>query len=644
MFKNLLRSMTTIALLAVVVIIQIILVFQNDHIESQNIEAKRLAENAQTTIQTVIADPNSTVQGPFAAYAVAFDDPSNLLILDTEEWLPEDATKGDTLLSYLTSDPKGLNFLTQNGSDVSSLQNYITVALMRRHFADTTKWHPELAYHMGRTEDYLTYTFKIRQDVYWHKPTLDIDDPQYAWLKEGTTCREGHFQNGRCRVTAHDLEHMLDMIMNDQVAGAAPLRSYYKNLESYKALDDFTFTLSFNKKTQTQDLMVRGIFPVPEFLYAYDENGERYDDSNLGSKFEAHWYDPNTIGAGPYRFIEFEPGVKIVVERDPMFPLGGNAFKSIIFQIINEDQQRIRKMKTNELHYTGLSPSQYRVEVLEGDDDSPFKDGTFGHEEYWTHTYFYIGWNNNTVFFSDKRVRKAMSHAFNADMLLNDVMMGLGKRATGPIPAFLPYYNNSLAPIPYDLEKAKSLLKAAGWDDKDGNGILEREVDGQLVEFEFTLTIFGSSKEYKTIGDIFKEDLAKIGVKMNVQPTEWSLLLKKTNSKEFDAVTLAWVSGPDVDFRQIWHSEQADVPQSSNYISFKNEKADEIIEALEVEFDDKKRIELAHEFHSLLYDEQPYTFFFTRRSMFYWSPKLKNVKAQVTRPYLNSRAWYAQDN
>ena len=109
-------------------------------------------------------------------------------------------------------------------------------------------------------------------------------------------------------------------------------------------------------------------------------------------------------------------------------------------------------------------------------------------------------------------------------------------------------------------------------------------------------------------------------------------------------MTLAWVSGPDVDFRQIWHSEQADVPQSSNYISFKNEKADEIIEALEVEFDDKKRIELAHQFHSLLYEEQPYTFFFTRRSMFYWNPKLKNVKAQVTRPYLNSRAWYAQEN
>ena len=71
----------------------------------------------------------------------------------------------------------------------------------------------------------------------------------------------------------------------------------------------------------------------------------------------------------------------------------------------------------------------------------PLKMVEFGTDEYWSHTYFYIGWNNNSQYFSDKRVRQAMSHAFNADMLLNDVMMGLGKRCTGPIPAFLPYYD-----------------------------------------------------------------------------------------------------------------------------------------------------------------------------------------------------------
>ena len=87
-----------------------------------------------------------------------------------------------------------------------------------------------------------------------------------------------------------------------------------------------------------------------------------------------------------------------------------------------------------------------------------------------------------------------------------------------------------------------------GWSDTDGDGDLDKVIDGEKVDFEFNLTIYGSSKRIQTIGDIFKEDLAQIGVKMNVQPTEWAMLLKKVDGREFDAVTLAWVSGPDVDF------------------------------------------------------------------------------------------------
>ena len=640
MFKNLIRSMTTIICLLVLIVLGIIIIWHQNRMEAKQIQLLKEQENASIECIATGTTEGTEISGIWSKYSFAFQDPSNLLTLDNEEWLPDGANKGGTLLSYLASDPKGLNFLTQNGSDVSALQNYIGVGLMRRHFDETAKWHPELAYHMGRTEDFLTYTFKIRDDVFWHKPTLDLSLPQNKWLADGSTCREGHFINGRCRVTAHDLKFMMDMLMNNQVAGAAPMRSYFSNLASYNALDDFTFSITFNKKTKTQDNIVRGLYPMPEFLYAYDEDGNRYDDSISGTKFEAHWYDPNTIGAGPYRFITFEPGVKILIERDNRFPLGGNAFKKILFQIINEDQQRIRKVKNDELDYTALSPSQYRVEVLEGKDSSPFKDDTLGSDEYWTHTYFYIGWNNQSQFFSDKRVRNAMSHAFNADVLLDDVMMGLGERATGPIPAFLHYYDKSIPPIPFNLEKAKSLLEEAGWSDTDNNGIREKNIDGQIVEFEFNLTIYGSSKEYKTIGDIFKEDLAKIGVKMNVQPTEWSMLLKRVDSKEFDAVTLAWVSGPDVDFRQIWHSSQADEPQSSNYISFRNPAADKIIEALEVEFDDSKRVELANQFHRLIYEEQPYTFFYTRRSVYFWNKRLGNVKSQIVRPYLNARAWH----
>ena len=71
-----------------------------------------------------------------------------------------------------------------------------------------------------------------------------------------------------------------------------------------------------------------------------------------------------------------------------------------------------------------------------------------------------------------------------------------------------------------------------------------------------------------------------------------------------------------------------------------NLEADEIITALREEFDYDKRVELAHRFHQLTYEEQPYTFFYTRKAPYFWRPELKNVTAQQIRPYLNPRAWY----
>ena len=413
-------------------------------------------------------------------------------------------------------------------------------------------------------------------------------------------------------------------------------------LESYEALDDYTFQIQFKKPKYMQKVMVLGLYPLPKFLYAYDEAGEAYEPEVIGKRFEDHWYNPMGLGAGPYVLTRFEPGVAIELERNPKFPLGGNAMDKVVYSILKDQNQPPRKLRTGELHLSGLQPAQYRAEVLEGEDDSPFKDGTIQGGEFWSYNYFYIGWNADRPLFSDKRVRQAMSHAFNAQLLIDDVFLGLGERTTGPMPTVQPYYDRSLEPYAFDLERAKALLDEAGWTDSDGDGIRDKEVDGTLIPFEFKLVVFGSSNEYKTVGNIYKEDLAKIGIKMNVAPMEWANLLKKVDAREFDAVTLAWVSGPPVDFRQIWHSSQADLPKGSNRVGFRNAEADKIIEALETEFDEGRRKELAHQFHRLLYDEQPYTFFYTRKSVVFWQKELKNVWFQLVRPHVNHRPFYLE--
>ncbi len=639
MQSGFLRSLTGLGLLAGLVLITIINVWQSNRIEANQIELLSRLDAVEKAIETgniggtgesIQKGPSGGIWGaPEPDYITkALQDPENMITRDPSSWLPADAKQGGTLNMKMGSDPKGFNFLAENGADVYMLQRYVLVSLATQHLNDVTKYRPELAYSWKVSEDKLTHTFKIRKDIYWQKPDVDWASGKYDWLK------------GKHQVTARDLEFMMRMLMNPQVAGAAPLRSYLKDLDSYRAIDDHTFEIKFKEAKYSQMTLIYSFFPVPEFLYAYDSDGSRYDDEVLGKRFEDHWYNPRAIGAGPYRLTRFEPGVVIEMERVPNFPMGGNAFDKIVFEILKDQNQPPRKLRTKELHITGVQPGQYRSEYLEGDDDSPFRNGELEMGEYWSYNYFYIGWNADKPWFGDKRVRQAMSYAYNADLILKDVFLGLGERCTGPMPTTQPYYDKSLQPYPFDLEKAAALLDEAGWVDSDGDGIRDKEIDGALVPFAFKLIVYGSSNEYRTMGTIFKEDLAKIGVKMDVNPQEWSNLLKKVDAREFDAITLAWVSGPEVDFRQIWHSEEADKPKGSNRVGFRNPEADRIIEALESEFDAGKRRALAKEFHHLLYDLQPYTFFVTRKSMLFWQPELRNVWFQKVRPHLYARPFY----
>ena len=119
-------------------------------------------------------------------------------------------------------------------------------------------------------------------------------------------------------------------------------------------------------------------------------------------------------------------------------------------------------------------------------------------------------------------------------------------------------------------------------------------------------------------------------------------MLKKMDEREFDVYSGAWVPGWDTDLMQLWHSTEADKPQSSNRIGFRNEEADKIAEELRRTFDEDRRTELCHDFHALVHDEQPYTFFYAReRPVLYWD-HLNEPQFSLNWPYQDKRYWSFQ--
>jgi ABC-type transport system substrate-binding protein len=147
-------------------------------------------------------------------------------------------------------------------------------------------------------------------------------------------------------------------------------------------------------------------------------------------------------------------------------------------------------------------------------------------------------------------------------------------------------------------------------------------------------------KEAESSGKIFADDLLKIGVKMIIEPLEWSLLLKRKDERQFDSYMASWQTPWLIDPYQIWHSSQADLPKGSNAVGFRNAEADKLIEELRVTFDKDARIRLLRAFHRIVHDEQPYSFFYARKKVWCSWKDVKNVMYSKDIPIENSLPWW----
>ena len=622
------------------------LLFNINQVNNLEHDTRELGEALDALSKNGVAVQSSTGSAPVASSSggdclteqdkADLAEPGNMLVAPSD-CLPQ--RKGismvtDQVLTRPTgSDPRGLNPYIANGADAAAYNVYMSGYLGIRDIADPDKFNPWLATYVGTEDGGLTYRVKLRKGVYWHLPTVDWDSGKYEWLK-------GDGPNGRHEFTADDFVFVYDILQNGQVSGrVSAMRNYFDTLEYIKAIDDHTLEIKYSKPQFTDTgMLLDALVPMPRWLYMYDEGGNKFDDSTWGLKLNEHWYNNKGIGVGPYRFVRWEPGVLLEFESDPLFWGGQAAFKNVRYLFVKDASAWPRKLKTGEVDITSLQAEQYKQIVVDGGEpylDRPELSLTRYQELSW----FYFGYNLDGKFFNDKRVRQAMTMTFDRQAVLDNVFHGLGKIHTGPYPQQVACYDHSIEPYPYDIERAKALLEEAGWTDSDGDGIRDRMIDGEKVDFDFNFLIYGSSSEYEVLASIWRESLLEAGVKMTPTPVEWSAMLKKMDERAFDVYTGAWVPGWDTDIMQIWHSKEADKPKSSNRIGFRNERADEIAVALRNTFEPEERTKLCHEFHALVHDEQPYTFFFQReRPVLYWDHFNSPSFAQ-TYPYQDFRYW-----
>src|SRR5262249_6820294 len=141
-------------------------------------------------------------------------------------------------------------------------------------------------------------------------------------------------------------------------------------------------------------------------------------------------------------------------------------------------------------------------------------------------TEFHIGWNLKSPFFADKRVRQAMSYAFDYNEFLHTISHDVYTPCAGVFHPDSWMFPKTGGPKPYqqDLDKAEDLLDQAGWKDSDGDGIRDKEIDGKRVPFKFTLYTYPTEAGMQA-ATLMKSCLEKIGITCYVKPTEFAVLI-----------------------------------------------------------------------------------------------------------------------
>jgi len=504
-------------------------------------------------------------------------------------------------VSHSLSDPEQLNPLTSNDASSSEILQYIFQSLLTRD-PRTLELKPLIATARPEiSENKLSYTFHLRQDA--------------------------HFQDGR-PLTGEDVLFSIKAI-KCPLLNAPFQRVYYDSVVDARLLDPFTIQFKIREPYFLNESVLGDISVLPRHYYDPDNLMKNVTVPELDKNPEAlpaavkqfadHFnrdFNRNPMGSGPYKFQGWQTGRELELVRDENYWGKGKTgidqayIDRRIYRIINNPDAALVTLKSGGLDEMGLTPIQH----VRGTTSERFKR-EFQKYEYFAPNYSYIGWNNDHPIFRDKRVRKAMTYFTNREQLVKTVLFGLGEVVESPIYFFRPEYDKNLPVYRFDPGKGEELLREAGWSDTDGDGILDKMIDGKKMPLRFEIKINSGNATRKSVALTLQDELSKHGIAATVRELDWTIFLDDVKTHKFDAVILGWaMSVGEPDAYQVWHSSQA-ANQGSNHISYKNPRVDRILEQYRREFDENKRIQLYREFQEILSDEQPYTFLFVNKSV-----------------------------
>ncbi|MEM6724986.1 MAG: ABC transporter substrate-binding protein [Bacteroidota bacterium] len=541
------------------------------------------------------------------------------------------ATDGK-IVQYLSAEPKSLNPFTRKDANAKFVINHLHAPLIDLDYFNY-ELVPILAKELGTVEKQDDGTVLISMEI---RPEAQWDN------KEPITGKDVAFSLKAMNVPQVDnkqLRPYFDKIINVVVDENNP-----------KA-----FTLVFSEPYFIMQDALTDLAIIPAYVYDADGILENYtvaqltaggdaldDDAKLiqfAEEFNAPKFDREVIiGAGAYRFDSWPTSERItIVKKEDWWgaSLKGvnhwfdNRAEKIVYEIINDPTTAIVALKG------GKIDAMYRMTPKTFVED--FMDDLETQEKFYAETptqflYSYIGLNMKLEKLTDVNTRKGLRSTMDSEAFGSTVFYGLAEPVNSFIHPSKKEFINPEVPFPaQDLEKAMEYFTAAGWTDSNSDGILDKEIDGEVVNLSLECLYQSSAKTTEAGVLMFQEFAKKIGVIIEPRGLEFSVMLERLKAHDFEIYFGIWGSSPlESDPKQIWHTDSYN--GGSNYVGFGNERSDELLEQLRTELDRDERAKIYYEVQQIIHDECPYIFMNATKNRVAISKKFSNVQSTGVNP------------
>lgn len=512
-----------------------------------------------------------------------------------------------TVIVAVKADPDQVNPVTHVSAFGRILCTGLFPRLLESEFDTVTgviRYQPLLAKRFEFSQDHKSLTYFLRSDVFW--------------------------EDGE-RVTAKDIKYTFELINNPDVASSKKDQLQMLAVDERGSLDKAIriindSTIIFNFK-RANPLQIYDTNLQPGFLPYHIFKDIKPAD------LRTHPLNLKPLSAGPYNLITWKKQEQIVLRSrdDCVLPWPGK-ISQIVFRVIPEYTTRLTSLKTGEVDVMyPINPQ----DVAQIKKENP----AIRLEVMKARYYDYVGWQNidqkiyhesngETIkphpLFGSRNVRKALTIAINRQEIVEGFLGEYGQQAVSPIsPVFKWAIHDSLKPLPYDPDLARSILKKEDWIDHDGDGVIDK--DGRKFEFDLYYDAGNDRREFTAL--IIQKNLQAVGIKVKVQSVETNVFYDNELKKNYDAFISGIGVTLQIDPTSEWNSDLK--KNAYNDVSYQNPVVDRLIEKGKSFQNPLDAAPTWKKFQTIIYEDQPATFLFWRDEIVGYNQRIRNTHTSI---------------